>query len=120
MSDNNESIYGLYDNHSRFNKFQTMYGMRPSEIGTKPSIYITTIKLRKALNELNDIEIENIYEKEMTGYNIGIHRKKLKDKVENLLHEWQILTALNILLEQGRYESILYIQKCKRTDKQPN
>lgn len=108
-----------FNNHSMYNNYLSLGGMRQNDSGTKPSAYITEVKLRKALKELNDIEIENIYEKEMTDYNCRIHRDKLNSKIE-ALHEWQLFSALTILLHEGRYESILYVKKCKRSDKEKN
>jgi len=106
-----------FENHSLYSNFLSIGGMRISEGATKPSIYITELKLKNALKTLTDIEIEEIFDKEMTAYNCGLHREKLKDKISNLM-EWQLLKALEILLEDGRYESILYIRKCKKSDKQ--
>lgn len=107
----------IFDNHALFNNYLSVGGMRQSQMGTKPSIYITELKLRNALKELSNIDIENIYDKEMTGYNCDRHRIKLKEKIE-LLHDWQLLKALSILMEEGRYESILYVKQCKRTDRE--
>ncbi|MBK6834038.1 MAG: hypothetical protein IPG89_07110 [Bacteroidetes bacterium] len=106
-----------FNNHSMYNNYLSLGGMRQNDSGTKPSLYITEVKLRKALKELSDIEIENIYEKEMSNYNCKIHRNKLIDKIESL-HDWQLLAALSILLDVGRYESILYVKNCKRGDKE--
>ena len=108
-----------FDNHAAFNRHQSIDGMRVSNGVTKPSIYITEIKLKNALRDLTDIEIEDIFDKEMTDYNCSIHRVKLKEKIA-LLHEWQLLKALSILLNEGKYDSILFVQKCKRTDKESN
>lgn len=108
---------GTFDNHAAFNRYQSIEGMRVSNGATKPSIYITEIKLKNALRDLTDIEIEDIFDKEMTDYNCSIHRAKLKEKIA-ILHEWQLLKALSILLDEGKYDSILFVQKCKRTDKE--
>lgn len=106
----------IFHNHAAFNKFQSIYGMRPSEIGTKPSTYITELKLKKAVQELSDIEIENIHDNEMARYRIRLKRESLIKKLAKL-HEWQLLKALDILINIGRYESVEFISKCKRTDK---
>ena len=108
---------GTFDNHAAFNRYQSIEGMRVSNGATKPSIYITEIKLKNALRDLTDIEIEDIFDKEMTDYNCSIHRAKLKEKIA-ILHEWQLLKALSLLLDEGKYDSILFVQKCKRTDKE--
>ena len=109
--------YEIFDNHAAFNRYQSIDGMRVSNGATKPSTYITEIKLKNALRDLTDIEIEDIFDKEMTDYNCSIHRAKLKEKIA-LLHEWQLLKALSILLDEGKFDSILFVNKCKRTDKE--
>jgi hypothetical protein len=98
-----------------FNRYESMDGMRVSNGTTKPSIYITEIKLKKALVALSDSEIEDIFEKEMTSKQCTANRAKLKSKIPLLL-EWQTLKALSILLEEGKYDSILFVSKCKETD----
>ena len=112
----NEDYHKIFDNHAAFNKYESIFGMRQSELTTKPSIYITEVKLKKALQELSDIEIENIHENEMTRYRIRLKRQSLMKKISNL-QEWQLMKALNILIHIGRIESIEFINKCKRTDK---
>ncbi len=106
-----------FDNHAAFNRYQSIDGMRVSNGATKPSIYITEIKLKNALRDLTDVEIEDIFDKEMTSYNCTIHRARLKEKIA-ILHEWQLLKALSILLEDGKYYSIVYVNQCKRTDRE--
>lgn len=118
MSDENFDN-SIFDNHAAFNRYQSIDGMRVNNGATKPSIYITEIKLKNALRDLTDVELEDIFEKEMTSYNCDIHREKLKKKIV-LLHEWQLLKALSILLEDGKYYSIVYVNQCKRTDKESN
>lgn len=113
---NTEDYSKIFDNHASFNRFQSVSGMRQVEIATKPSIYITEVKLKKALQELSDIEIENIYDNEMTRYRIRLKRDSISKKISSL-QEWQLLKALNLLIHIGRIESIEFITKCKRTDK---
>jgi hypothetical protein len=115
---NYEKIEGrIFENHAEYSRYLSIDGMRVSNGATKPSIYITELKLNNALKTLSDVEIESIFEKEMTSYNCNIHREKIKKKID-LLQEWQLLRALSILLDEGRYDSILYVSKCKRTDKE--
>ncbi len=108
----------IFDNHSLFNRYESINGMRQSTGGIKPSIYITEIKLKNTLRELSNGDIQDIFNnKKMTDYNCDIQRDKLKEKIP-LLHEWQLLNALNTLTDIGRIESISYIRSCKRTDKE--
>lgn len=116
MSDENFNN-SIFDNHSAFNRYQSIDGMRVNNGATKPSIYITEIKLKNALRDLSNIEIQDIFEKEMPDYNCDIHREKLKKKIASL-QEWQILKALSILLGEGKYYSIIYVNQCKRTDRE--
>lgn len=106
-----------FDNPAEYSRFLSVEGMRTNNCATKPSIYITELKLRNALKTLSDVNIENIYDKEMTAYNCSIHREKLEIKI-GTIHEWQLLNALAILLDVGRIEAIEYVKKCKRTDKE--
>ncbi len=107
----------VFESHSAFNHYQSIQGNRVSNGATKPSIYITEIKIKNVLRDLTDVELEDILEKEMTPYNCKIQREKLKEKISNL-HEWQLLYALQILLAKSRYEVIAYVKDCKRTDKE--
>ncbi|MDP1801195.1 MAG: hypothetical protein Q8L81_07585 [Bacteroidota bacterium] len=106
-----------FENHSSFNRHLSIDGNRVSTIGAKPSNYITTVKLKRAVKELSDIDIEEIFDKEMNEVAIKYHREMLLSKSENLLH-WQYIVVLNILLKEGNYDAVEYLKKSKRTDKQ--
>ena len=111
----------IFDNHELFNKYQVFGGNRVNESGTKPSITITTIKLKRALSELNHMDIEEVIDEEQES-KIAIERirKELIEKIEEGLHDWQLLEALTILLKFGRIEAITYVHKCKLSDEKPN
>src|SRR3989344_2164633 len=102
-----DSLSRILDNHQLYNRYQVIYGMRQTTGGTSPSLYIMSVKLKKALKALTEIEIENIYEKEMTNYNCRIHREKLDDRI-NALQDWQLKAAVNILNTESRYEAMKY------------
>ncbi len=108
-----------YEDHQAFNRHLSIEGFRINTSGTKPSVYITEVKLRRAVKELSDIQIEDIFENEMSEVAIKVHREKLIKKVENV-HQWQLMKALNILLTEGNYEAIHFIHKCKKSDKELN
>ena len=97
-----------------FNSYMS-YGGFKVDYGNTPSPYITKVKLKRALRELSDMDIEDILEKELTPYGAKKERVKLIKKIERL-YEWQLLNALNILLAEGRIEVITYVSKCKRSD----
>ena len=116
----NENDFGLdkiFDNHELFNKYQVFGGNRVNESGTKPSIYITSMKLKRALRELNHRDIEEVIDEEEDS-EIAIERirKGLYEKIEEGLHDWQLLKALNILMGLGRIEAITFVNKCKLSD----
>jgi len=108
-----------YENHEAFNRHLSLEGYRVNGSGTSPSVYITEVKLKRAIKELSDKEIEDVFDNEMTPHQIRIHREKLIRKMESL-QKWQLLKALEILLTEGRIESVSFISKCKRTDKEIN
>lgn len=108
-----------YENHQLFNKHLAFGGMRVNTSGTKPSAYITIIKLKNVLKELSDMDIEEILDEEMIPAKIVKQRNRLTKKIEHLPY-WQLVSALNILLTEGRIESITYVAKCKASDKEPS
>lgn len=108
-----------FENHQFFNRHQSIEGFRINTSGTKPSLYITEVKLKKAVGELSHMDIEDIFEDEMTEVGVAFHRDKLLARI-NGLHDWQLLAALDILITVGRIEAITYVKNCKRTDVQPN
>lgn len=106
--DTNE-INDLFNSYMGYGGFKVDYGNTPSP-------YITKVKLKRALKELSDMDIEEILEKELTPFGAKKERVRLIKKVERL-QVWQLLHALNILLNEGRIEVITYVSKCKHTDK---
>lgn len=108
-----------FENHALYNKFLSIQGMRVNESGTKPSIYITEIKLKKAIKELPAMQIEELFDNEMSLIGIEFQRNKLMAKVESF-EEWQLLHALNILLKDGKFYAVKYILESKRSDKKPD
>lgn len=113
-----DSLGRILDNHQLYNRYQVIYGMRQTTGGNTPSLYIMSVKLKKALKELTDIEIENIYEKEMTFYNCKLHRHKLDERI-NALQDWQLKIAVKILNTESRYAAMKYVKDCRRKDKEP-
>jgi hypothetical protein len=108
-----------YENHEAFNRHNSMFGYRPSTSGTTPSVYITRVKLKRAVKEIPARHIEDLFDNEMTPAVIKAHRGKLNKKIEKLL-KWQLMEALAILLKDGNYDAIEFVLKSKRTDKQLN
>lgn len=106
-----------YENHQSFNKHLSIEGFRINTSGNKPSVFITEVKLRRAVRELSDISIEDLFDKEMSEVAILLHREKLIKKIERLLH-WQLMKALNILLRDGNLDAIEFVLKSKRSDKE--
>jgi hypothetical protein len=113
-----DSLSRILDNHQLYNRYQVIFGVRQTTGGTSPSLYIMSVKLKKVLKALTDIEIENVYDKEMTPYNCRIHRDKLDDKI-NTLNDWQLKMAVDLLEVESGYVSMRYVRFCKRTDKKP-
>ena len=107
------------ENYQSFNRHLSIDGFRVDTSGTKPSLYITRVKLRRAVKEISDMSIEEIFDNEMSEAEIKLHREKLITKIERLPH-WQVFTALNILLRDGNFDTVQFIYKCKRSDKEPN
>ena len=106
----------IFENHAEYNRYLTIEGMQVSNGATKPSIYITELKIKNILKELNNDDIREIFKnKKITDYNCDIHRDKLKEKIPTL-QDWQLLSALSILMEFGRYECMAYVKNCKKTD----
>jgi hypothetical protein len=108
-----------YENHQAFNRHLSIEGFRVSTGATKPSVYITEVKLRRAVRELTNIQVEDIFDNEMSDVAIKSHREKLINKIESV-HHWQLMKALNILLSDGNHEAIVFISRCKKSDKEFN
>ena len=105
-----------FENHQSFNRHLSIEGYRVNTSGNVPSVYITIVKLKRSLNELSDVEIENIFEKEMSAFAIQIQRQKLVEKMEDM-QRWQLMKALDVLMGEGRIEAITYVRKCRRSNK---
>lgn len=104
----------ILDDHAAFNRFQVMQGRRLNESGTKPSIYITEVKLKKLFNGLFESELRSLFKigKPMNEVAIARFRKKLCDKLE-LISDDRILTALNIYLRHEDGELCArYVLEC--------
>lgn len=107
----------MFDKHEILTRFRIVEAVWFDDKSIKPSVYITEIKLRKAFKDFTEEEIEDLFEMEFLGSRPALdrHRKKLNEKIE-LLHDWQLFKALEILLEVGRIECAEYVIKCKRAD----
>jgi hypothetical protein len=98
---------------------QMSYGGPKQDYPNIPSAYITIVKLKRALSELSDLDIEEIIESEKSNVEIKKIRIQLVRKIEKM-QTWQLFQALNIFLGEGRIEVITYVYKCKVNDKEPN
>jgi len=104
----------ILDDHSAFNRYQVMQGMRVNESGTKPSVYITEIKLKKVFNKLKEDELKRVFVSDLPLSKIAQERyqKRIGKKLEKL-SENQILTALNIYLREEDGELCAkYVMAC--------
>lgn len=105
----------VLDSHVAYNRWQVMEGMRVSEHGTKPSIYITEIKFKKLFKTLNAEELQRIFKikRNLSPLAIETYQKKLANKVEKITED-QILTALNLYLRHEDAElASEYIWSCQ-------
>jgi hypothetical protein len=109
----------IFDDHAAYSRYLSIEGMRVNDSGTKPSIYITEIKLKRAIKEMSHANMEEINNKELSSPAVQRNKEVLLSKIENL-QEWQLLQALHILIELGRIECVTYISLCKKSDKEPN
>lgn len=110
----------VFDNHELYNKYLVFGGNRQGDPVIRPSIYITAMKLKRALKELNHEDLEQAINEEMDSLVHGERmRKELIEKIEYGLLDWQLFQALNILLGLGRIEAIAYVHECKPTDVEP-
>jgi len=104
----------ILDDHSAFNRYQVMQGMRVDEAGTKPSIYITEIKLKKTFNRLTENELKRVFrsDKPLSKMAQERYQKEIGKKLEQL-SENQTLTALNIYLREEDGELCAkYVMAC--------
>lgn len=102
----------IFDNHAAFNHYQSILGNRPSENYTKPSVHITGMKLRKGFKTLTDEEIIQLNEKPLKILGIRKFRDKLDDRLSEV-QDWQLFTALLILLRDGNLDAAKYLLKCR-------
>lgn len=108
-----------YQENASLNRNLPLSDLNADNTCRKPSVYITKVKLRRAVREMPDRHIEDLFDNEMTPAGIKAHRDKLNKKVDRLLY-WQLMTALNVLLRDGNYDAIEFVLKCKRTDREIN
>lgn len=98
---------------------QMSYGSLKQDYPNIPSAYITRVKLKRALSELSDLDIEEIIESEKSVSEMKKVKTRFLRKIEKM-QNWQLFNALNILLSEGRIEVITFVHKCKVNDKEPN
>lgn len=108
-----------FENHQEFNRHMSIEGFRVNTSGTTPSLYITEVKLKRAIREVKNTDLEEILDRHLSEVGLGVSREKLIKKLE-FMQDWQLLIALNILLLEGNYEAVRYLYSCKRTDKEIN
>lgn len=105
-----------FDNHAALNRYQNLYGMKPSEKAIRPSLYISDLKMKKAFKTLSDEEIKTLYRKpnaQLLG--IRLLRENLEDRLKPLM-DWQTFLALIHLLRDGNYACAEFVLKCRPID----
>jgi|GEM_PF-6839258 len=107
-------MYNILENHSAYNRFKTSQGLNQCENSTEPSEYITYVKIKKLFATLSRVEIENLFNKEMSDIAVKRHREKLEQKL-NSLQKWQLFRAFKICTDYI-YEAAAYILRCKKQD----
>lgn len=106
----------IFENHSAYNQFLSVEGMRPGIASTKPSLYISDIKMKKAFKELTDDEIRIIFKNDKSEIlGLRIYREQLVEKLDDLL-EWQTFFALFHLLTEGNFECAKFVMNCQWDD----
>jgi hypothetical protein len=109
----------IFDNPARLNHYQVFEGMRASEPATRPSVYISCLKLRKAFKTFTDVEMQDLYDEELGILGLRVYREKLSEKLEEV-HDWQLFYALYLLInEEGAYEAAKFIINSKYEDISP-
>lgn len=98
----------IFEDHALFSQYLSIGGMRASATGTKPSIYITCIKLKKAVREMNVTDMKEITGKEVNSVELDYKKDNLTEKIE-LMEDYEILAALAILIDIGRIECVSFI-----------
>lgn len=108
---------GIFDRYERLNRWQAMTGTRINRSGTKPSVYISEIKLKKAFKEMKDEHVVELYGEKAAPLAPSRLRRRLNNKLQELL-EWQLFRAVDIYLERGAYDAAQYVILCRYDDKQ--
>lgn len=109
----------MFDNPAHLNHYHVYDGMRASEPATRPSVYISCLKLRKAFKLFTDVEIEEIFDKELGILGIKLHREKLDNKLEEV-QDWQLFYALYLLInEPGAFDAAKFIANARWDDACP-
>jgi hypothetical protein len=106
----------IFDDHAAYSRYLSIEGMRPSEMTTRPSLYISDCKMKRAFKTLSDDEIKLLFKNLKAGY-LGLrnYREKLEETLVDLL-EWQTFYALYILLRDGNYDCAKYVLACRWND----
>ncbi len=106
----------VFDNHSAFNHYQSIQGMRQSECTIRPSLYISDLKMKKAFKNLTDDELKTLFKQFNAGIlGIRVLREKLEQKL-NDLYDWQTFMALINLMKEDNYKCAEYVLKCTYED----
>ena len=107
-----ESFDRVFEKHDEYSRFLSLSGERVSNKATEPSPYITTVKVKKALNKLTNEDFNLLYNKQLTLTAIKRIKENLIDKMEHI--EYEFVKAINNLLYYGRsYDAIEYLKKAK-------
>ena len=103
-----------FKRHDAYSRYQALREYKEITPCTEPSNYITAVKLRKAVKTLTDIEIELLFDKELSPKSILRYRDKLIQKINNLL-EHQYPEALRLLYTEGNTYAMAYVLTCRRS-----
>lgn len=106
----------IFDDHAAYSRYLSIEGMRPTEMTTKPSAYISDCKMKKAFRTLSNDEIKLLF-KNLNAGELGIknYRNKLVETLVDL-QEWQTFYALYILLRDGNFDCAKFVLGCQRHD----
>lgn len=106
----------IFENHAAYSQFLSIEGMRPGIASTKPSLYISDLKMKKAFKELSDAEIRIIFKNDKSEIlGLRIYREQLVEKLDDLI-EWQTFFALFHLLSEGNFECAKFVMNCQWDD----
>ena len=101
------------DRHDAYSRYQALREDKEITPCTQPSNYITAVKLRKAVKTLTDMEIEELYNRELSPKSIPRYRAKLIQRINNLLDE-HYPEALRLLYTEGNTYAMAFILACGR------